>query len=94
MHGYSASPASSKNPLTMIPEQAALLPTLQHHQKPRRHLQFFKPLNLATAIFSVHSAKSITKQQHHYVSIKANTTAGNAPVTSVSPRLPSTVLRR
>ena len=49
----------------MSPEQAAWLPTLQHHQKPRRHLQFFKPLNLATAVFSVHSAKSITKQLHH-----------------------------
>ena len=46
----------------MSPEQAARLPTLQHHQKTRRYLQFFKPLNLATAVFSVHSAKSITKQ--------------------------------
>ena len=49
----------------MSPEQAARLTTLQHHQNPRRHLQFFKPLNLATAVFSVHSAKSITKQLHH-----------------------------
>ena len=49
----------------MNPEQAARLPTLQHHQKTRHHLQFFKPLNLATAVFSAHSAKSIIKQLHH-----------------------------
>ena len=69
----------------MNQQQTGRTPDSQHHRKARLHLQLSKRLNPVTTLSSARSVKSITKQLHHYVSIKANTTAGNAPVTSASP---------